>query len=68
MLQLVQRGPLTRTTCAVDATAGAGSTERLESFLDPCSNGRRALPVPSVLQLVQAQADVTQSATPQEVR
>ena len=38
MLQLVQRGPLTCTTCAVDAAAGTGSTERLESFLDPYSN------------------------------
>ena len=42
------------TTCAVDDAAGAGSTQRLESFLDPCSSDRRALPLPSMLQLVQA--------------
>ena len=36
--------------------------------LDPCSTNWHALPVPSVLQLVQAQTDVMQSSTPQEIR
>ena len=79
MLQLVQtqlnasssiftRVPMTHTTCAVYAAAGTGSTARFESFLDPCSNDGRVLPVPSMLQLVQDQIDVTQSATLQECR
>ena len=50
---------MVRTPCAVDAAAGAGSTERLESFLDPRSNNLRALLAPSVLQLVQAQLNVS---------
>ena len=59
MLQLVQRGPLTYTTRALYAAAGAGSTGRLESVLDPCSNDAHYLCRPSVLQLVQAQLNVS---------
>ena len=45
------RVPMTRTTCAVDAAAGAGSTER--------SNDGRAFPVSSMVELVHAQLNVS---------
>ena len=46
----------------------ACTTERLESTLDPFSNDWRVLPVQFMLQVVQAQVDVIQSSTPQDLK